>query len=168
MNKLCIALAVALATLAGCGRNDSTATAPPTSDPAAPGPTAAQTPAPTPAQTAADTAAQNGGASPAQTAAAPAADATATMGAGPDTAGGQAVFAKTCVVCHGAGVAGAPRLGDKADWSPRVAQGKNVLYQHALQGYTGKKGVMPPKGGNTTLSDADVKTAVDYMVAQAR
>jgi cytochrome c5 len=91
---------------------------------------------------------------------------TAAMGAAP--ASGQAVFAQTCQVCHGAGVAGAPKLGDKADWKPRIAQGKNVLYQHAIQGFTGKKGMMPPKGGNTALADADVKSAVDYMVAQGQ
>jgi len=88
--------------------------------------------------------------------------------AGASGGGGQAVFTQTCVVCHGAGVAGAPQVGDKADWGPRIAQGKDVLYQHALAGYTGKKGVMPPKGGNTALPDADVKSAVDYMVAQVK
>jgi cytochrome c5 len=91
---------------------------------------------------------------------------TAAMGAGPDP--GKATFDQTCQVCHAAGVAGAPKLGDKADWGPRVAQGKNTLYTHALQGFTGKKGMMPPKGGNTALADADVKAAVDYMVAQAK
>jgi cytochrome c5 len=93
---------------------------------------------------------------------------TASMAAGPDTAAGQAVFSKTCAMCHAAGVAGAPKPGDKADWGPRIAQGKDVLYTHAIKGFTGKKGVMPPKGGNTALPDADVKSAIDYMVAQAR
>lgn len=91
---------------------------------------------------------------------------TSAMGAGP--ASGQAVFAQTCAACHAAGIVGAPKLGDKAAWGPRIAQGKNVLYTHALQGFTGKTGTMPPKGGNTTLADADVKSAVDYMVAQAQ
>jgi cytochrome c5 len=81
---------------------------------------------------------------------------------------GEAVFNQTCQVCHGAGVAGAPKLGDKADWGPRLAEGKDTLYQHAIAGYTGKKGVMPPKGGNTALPDADVKAAVDYMMAKAK
>jgi cytochrome c5 len=81
---------------------------------------------------------------------------------------GQTVFAQNCAVCHGPGVAGAPRLGDKAEWGPRIAQGKDTLYTHALQGFTGQKGTMPPKGGNTTLSDADVKAAVDYMAGQAQ
>lgn len=83
-------------------------------------------------------------------------------------ADGQAVYGKSCTVCHAAGVAGAPKLGDKADWGPRVAQGKAVLYTHALKGFTGKKGTMPPKGGMTQLSDDDVKAAVDYMVGQAK
>ncbi len=91
---------------------------------------------------------------------------TAAMAQGSDL--GKATFDKTCQVCHGAGVAGAPKVGDKADWGPRIAQGKDTLYAHALQGFTGKKGMMPPKGGNTTLADAEVKAAVDYMVAQAK
>jgi cytochrome c5 len=89
---------------------------------------------------------------------------TATAAAGD----GQAVFSRTCVACHGTGVAGAPKLGDKADWGPRIAQGKDALYTHALQGFTGTKGVMPPKGGNAPLSDPEVKAAVDYMASQAQ
>ena len=91
---------------------------------------------------------------------------TTASAAGPDP--GKATFDQTCQVCHGAGIVGAPKLGDKADWGPRIAQGKDTLYMHALQGFTGKKGVMPPKGGNTALPDADVKAAVDYMVGQAK
>jgi cytochrome c5 len=90
---------------------------------------------------------------------------TLAMGAG---ASGEAVYNQTCLVCHGAGVAGAPRLGDKADWGPRIAQGKDTLYQHAIAGFTGKKGVMPPKGGNTALADTDVKVAVDFMASRSR
>ena len=78
------------------------------------------------------------------------------------------MYTATCVACHGAGVAGAPKLGDKADWGPRIAQGNDTLYQHAIQGFTGKKGMMPPKGGNTTLPDDQVKAGVDYMVSQAK
>jgi cytochrome c5 len=91
---------------------------------------------------------------------------TAALGAA--GAAGQDTYGKACVVCHGAGVAGAPKLGDKGDWGPRIAQGNDLLYEHAIKGYTGKKGMMPPKGGNTALADADVKAAVDYMVAQGR
>ena len=81
---------------------------------------------------------------------------------------GKKVFTMSCAACHATGVAGAPKFGDKAAWAPRIAQGVNVLYTHALGGFQGKAGVMPPKGGNTTLPDADVKAAVDYMVAAAK
>jgi cytochrome c5 len=84
------------------------------------------------------------------------------------SAHGQQVFSQTCVACHGAGVAGAPKVGDKAEWGPRIAQGEQTLYQHAINGFQGKKGMMPPKGGNTALPDADVRAAVHYMVAQAK
>ena len=80
-------------------------------------------------------------------------------------AGGEGVFNGACVACHGAGIAGAPKSGDKAAWAPRIAQGKPTLYEHAIKGYQGKAGVMPAKGGNSALADADVKAAVDYMVA---
>jgi cytochrome c5 len=72
------------------------------------------------------------------------------------------------MACHAAGVAGAPKTGDKSAWTPRIAQGANVLYDHALKGFQGKAGVMPAKGGNTALSDDDVKAAVDYMVGAAK
>jgi cytochrome c5 len=81
---------------------------------------------------------------------------------------GQTVYSATCAMCHAAGVTGAPKPGDKADWAPRIAQGKDTLYQHAIAGYQGKKGMMPPKGGNTAVPDADVKAAVDYMVDQSK
>lgn len=77
---------------------------------------------------------------------------------------GKSVFGKTCAMCHAAGVAGAPKPGDKADWGPRIAQGKDTLYKHALEGFTGAKGMMPARGGNANMSDEDVKAAVDYMV----
>ena len=86
----------------------------------------------------------------------------------PAAAGGEGVYKNACVACHGAGIAGAPKAGDKAAWSSRVAQGKPTLYDHALRGYQGKAGVMPAKGGNAALADADVKAAVDYMVSLAK
>ena len=95
-------------------------------------------------------------------AAAPAAAAAGGAGKGKTT------FDATCSVCHGAGVAGAPKAGDKAAWGPRIAQGKDALYKHALAGFTGKAGMMPAKGGNIGLSDDDVKAAVDYMVGLAK
>ena len=93
---------------------------------------------------------------------APASPGAATAG------GGEGVYKSACIACHGAGIAGAPKAGDKAAWSPRVAQGKPTLYDHAIRGYQGKAGVMPAKGGNSALADGDVKSAVDYMVSLAK
>jgi cytochrome c5 len=81
---------------------------------------------------------------------------------------GKKVYDSACVACHAVGVAGAPKLGDTASWAPRIAQGNDTLYTHAIEGFQGKTGVMPPKGGNMGLSDADVKAAVDHMVAQSK
>lgn len=77
-------------------------------------------------------------------------------------ADGKAVFDNNCVACHGTGIAGAPKLGDAAAWGPRIKGGVASLHSSALKG----KNAMPPKGGNPGLSDADVKAAVEYMVAQ--
>jgi cytochrome c oxidase subunit II len=101
-------------------------------------------------------AAQNKGA------AAPAVAATASAGSG--TADGKATYEKVCMMCHAAGVAGAPKMGDKAVWAPRIATGKDALYNSALKG----KNAMPAKGGMTNLSDAEVKAAVDYLVQAAK
>ncbi|MFQ5993507.1 MAG: c-type cytochrome [Acidiferrobacterales bacterium] len=82
---------------------------------------------------------------------------------------GKGTYDKACSVCHAAGIAGAPKFGDKAAWKDRIAQGKETLYEHAIKGFTGKGGMMmPPKGGNAALSDADVKAAVDYMISTAQ
>ena len=81
---------------------------------------------------------------------------------------GKKVYDTTCVACHAAGVAGAPKFGDKALWAPRIAQGIDTLYTHSIKGFQGKAGMMPPKGGNMSLPDADVKAAVDYMVSKAK
>ncbi len=97
--------------------------------------------------------------------------AAAAASAAPAAAGksdGKKIYDSTCTVCHGAGIAGAPKFGDKAQWAPRIAQGLPVLFTHAIAGFTGKGGMMPPKGGNTSLSDADVKAAVEFMVAAAK
>jgi cytochrome c5 len=83
-------------------------------------------------------------------------------------ADGQKTYQAACFACHGAGVAGAPKTGDKAAWKDRIAQGNDTLYKHAIKGYTGKKGVMPAKGGRADLSDDAVKAAVDYMVAESK
>ena len=84
------------------------------------------------------------------------------------SADGKATYDSACTVCHTAGVAGAPKLGDKADWGPRIAQGKDKLYEHSLKGFQGKKGVMPAKGGNAALKDDAVKAAVDFMVSKSK
>lgn len=80
---------------------------------------------------------------------------------------GEKTFKSVCSMCHQSGAAGAPVFGNKDDWAPRIAQGKDTLYKHALEGFSGQKGAMPAKGGNPSLSDADVKAAVDFMVAKA-
>lgn len=77
-------------------------------------------------------------------------------------ADGKKVYEASCAACHGPGVAGAPKVGDKAAWAPRIQQGSATLYEHAIKGFQGKAGVMPPKGG-ASASDEEVKAAVDYM-----
>jgi cytochrome c5 len=103
-------------------------------------------------------------AAPVVSAAVPAAAPVAAATPANQAADGKKIYESTCTVCHGAGVAGAPRFGDKAAWAPRLATGINTLYKTALAG----KGAMPAKGGNTSLTDADVKAGVDYMVAAAK
>ncbi len=77
---------------------------------------------------------------------------------------GEKVYQKSCAACHGSGIAGAPKLGDKAAWAPRIGEGMDVMYKSALQG----DGAMPAKGGNSALSDAEVKAAVDYMISKSK
>ena len=79
-------------------------------------------------------------------------------------ADGEKTYTATCLACHGSGVLGAPKFGDKAAWGPRIAKGVNVLHSSALNGFN----TMPPRGGNAALKDEDVKAAVDYMVAKAK
>ena len=85
----------------------------------------------------------------------------------PDLAG-EEVYNMACVACHGAGVAGAPKFGDAAAWGPRIAQGGATLNQHAIEGFQGEAGFMPPKGGRVDLSDQSIINAVEYMVAGAK
>lgn len=100
---------------------------------------------------------------PTATVAAPAAAPAATASA--DV--GKKLYEAACVACHSAGIAGAPKFGDKAAWADRIKQGQNVLYEHAIKGFQGKNGMMPPKGGSAA-SDEEVKAAVDYMAAAAK
>ena len=81
---------------------------------------------------------------------------------------GQQVYQVGCVACHDAGIAGAPKLGDKGQWAKRIAKGVDTLYASAVNGVQGSAGAMPPKGGNLALSNAEVKAAVDYMVARSK
>jgi len=97
----------------------------------------------------------------------PAAAAAVAVTAAADLTGEQA-YNQACVACHGAGVAGAPKLGDKVAWAPRIAQGMDTLHTHALQGFQGKAGYMPPKGGRTDLSDQSIVNGVDYIVASSK
>lgn len=82
------------------------------------------------------------------------------------TLSGPQVFNEACIVCHGNGIGGAPTLNDRAAWEPRIAQGIETLYRHAIEGYTGSSGYMPPKGARLDLSDSEVNEAVDYMLSQ--
>ncbi len=79
------------------------------------------------------------------------------------TKSGQDVYGAACAVCHGAGVAGAPKFGDSVAWKTRIAKGNDKLYANAINGYVGKAGVMPAKGGRPDLSNEEVESAVDYM-----
>lgn len=112
---------------------------------------------------AAPAAAAEAAAAPAQSSTPPATVAVAA----PENALGKKTFGNVCAMCHAAGVAGAPKPGDKADWGARIAKGKDTLYKHALEGFNGDKGSMPARGGSTLPDDA-VKAAVDYMVAQSQ
>jgi cytochrome c5 len=94
-------------------------------------------------------------------AAAPAAAATAAPAA--EMTGDQ-VYNTACAACHGAGVAGAPKLGDAAAWAPRIAQGIDTLSTHAINGFQGSAGYKPPKGGRPDLTDDAVRAAVQHMV----
>lgn len=126
-------------------------------EPAAPAATAA--PANAPAATAAAAApAAPGPAAMVVASAAPAAVAPAKA------SDGKALYETACVACHAAGVANAPKLGDKAAWAPRIKTGMDTLYASVLKG----KGAMPPKGTAMSASDADIKASVDYMVGSVK
>lgn len=90
--------------------------------------------------------------------------AMALMVTGAGAADGKAVYSQTCAACHVSGVGGAPKLTDKAAWAPRLKGGQGAMVASVLKG----KGAMPAKGGNASLSDADVKAAVEYMVGQVK
>jgi cytochrome c5 len=100
-------------------------------------------------------------------AAAQAAMATPAPAAAPLT--GPQVYNAACIACHQPpGLTGAPPLGDVTAWAPRIAQGVDTLYQHALQGFQGAVGFMPAKGGRVDLSDDEIRAGVDYLIEQSR
>lgn len=86
----------------------------------------------------------------------------ATVSASDDP--GQSVYTKSCAACHASGVMGAPTVGDKAAWAGLIAEGVDALTGNAIKG----EGMMPPKGGNANLTDAEVKSAVAYMIQMSK
>ena len=163
MKALILALLTAL-TVAACKPQDPAPLPPqvgtrttPAPQPAAPPGDTAPVPGP------ADVSAPDAAAPAAADAAAAIADASTPPVPSVPTVDGEGVYKKACVTCHGTGLAGAPKLGDAADWGPRIAQGEALLFEHATKGFTGKKGMMPPKGGFVTLSDDEVRAAITYM-----
>ncbi|MGH8159620.1 MAG: c-type cytochrome [Rhodanobacter sp.] len=104
-----------------------------------------------------------------QAAADAAAKAAASQVAYGGTTDGKEIYDHLCTSCHTAGIAGAPKLGDKAMWGPRIAEGLDTLIKHATDGYHGPDGnFMPPKGGNPALTEEQVKAAVTWIVGQAK
>ena len=81
---------------------------------------------------------------------------------------GPQVYNEACIICHGGGIGGAPVVADVAAWTDRIAQGPDLLYDRAINGYTGTAGFMPQKGGRLDLSDQEVRDAVDYMVTESQ
>lgn len=180
MKYASLLLVLSAASLPGCGpAEDATvpvaieaAPASPASPPEAPAqtgePVAGATTTPAPVAPAAKPSV----ARPVATETAPAADKSSTGVTGvsatdasqPDLAHGQQIYRQACAFCHDRGAAGAPKIGDAAAWGPRLALGMEALTASALRG----KGAMPAKGGNPALADAEVRAAVDYLVAQTR
>lgn len=85
----------------------------------------------------------------------------ATASSGPRN--GETVYKGACFACHDTGAAGAPKRGDKTAWEPRVAQGIDTLKKHAIEGFTGKSGMMPPRGTCASCSDEEIENAIHYM-----
>lgn len=182
MRYTTLLLALSALTLLGCGKSDQAAapavppaaeeapraesapiTAPEAADETAAAPeTPPVAPAPaTPVQPAPATPVQPAPTAPTAPTAPPAPAAAAAQ---PDLARGEQIYRRSCAFCHDKGVAGAPKIGDAAAWAPRLALGMDTMYTSTLRG----KRAMPAKGGNPSLSDADARAAVDYLVAQSR
>lgn len=144
MQKQTLIVIASLALLYGCGGQDKEVAVPAPAAVATPDAAAAPMPPAAPQP-------QSNGAKP--------------QAAAPDLATGERVYKSTCSICHKSGLGGAPRIDNKKDWESRIAQGNEVLYDRAINGYRGSKGFMPPRGSNIKLSENEAKAAVDYMVA---
>ena len=98
------------------------------------------------------------------------AEATSTEAAPatPAAVDGKQVYDAGCVACHGAGIAGAPRVGDSDAWADRIGTGLENMVANAINGFQGSQGMMPAKGGNPSLSDEEIEAAVEYMVAESQ
>jgi len=132
-----------------------------------PAPTASETESPASVETPQESAPAAEEAAPSETNSAPATEASAEE-SDLEIANGEEIYKSACFVCHDSGASGAPKIGDSADWAPRIAQGIDVMAQHAIEGFTGTKGMMPPKGGRMDLPDEDVKNAVSYIVSKSQ
>ncbi|CAN5186474.1 cytochrome c5 family protein [soil metagenome] len=84
------------------------------------------------------------------------------------TLSGPQVYNSACIACHATGAAGAPTVGDQEAWNARIAKGMETLQEHAINGFQGDAGYMPPKGGRTDLSDEEVVAAIEFMVGQSQ
>jgi cytochrome c5 len=107
-------------------------------------------------------------AAPAAAAAPTAAPATGEAPADPKLAAGKTAYDASCAACHEAGMMGAPKPGDKAAWAPRLAQGLEVMTKKSIDGFQGKAGMMPAKGGNASLTNEQVTDAVAYMADKSK
>ncbi len=86
----------------------------------------------------------------------------------PQIAAGEEVYERSCAGCHDSGTGGAPKPGTREDWKDRFGLGLEVLTQKSIDGFEGKQGAMPPRGGNAELSDTEVANAVRYMLARSK
>ena len=80
-----------------------------------------------------------------------------------EVSGGEKIYQQACLMCHEAGVAGSPMIADTDAWAERIAKGRETLLKNAIEGI----GVMPPKGGQSQLSDEEVASAVDFLIQKA-